>query len=338
MQEYLEKFNKQYKGQKSIDIEIFNEEPLSIKYARYNQGGAACYCMENSNKAKQKTKNGWQQINCDKYNCQHREKNEYGKSACNRMGWLKFIIPSVCKDRIFLMRITGQTSINRLKDYFNLQKAQGNSLQGNYTLYLKQEEQSNSLCKTYNNYILDIMKKENFISENTIPQITENSKEQSNENDKSENTKVEKELTSNAKQTATNIVDNKDVKGKSATKKSTVKSKKETETKVTEGQKSSSSNETKSKGNDDLDNYYALLSTFTKTLTDKYGNPKDYLMGEFADSNNKIINVAIKPDDAEELKKCDLGTFVKLEITEAAGNKFAIKLEFIEKCLKKIAA
>lgn len=37
MQEYLEKFNKQYKGKKSIDIQIFNEEPLTIKYARFNQ-------------------------------------------------------------------------------------------------------------------------------------------------------------------------------------------------------------------------------------------------------------------------------------------------------------
>lgn len=38
------------------------------------------------------------------------------------------------------MRITGQTSIYRLDDYFNLQKAQANSIKGRYTLFLKQEK------------------------------------------------------------------------------------------------------------------------------------------------------------------------------------------------------
>lgn len=106
MQTYLEKFNQQYKGKQSIEIELFNEDPLTTKYARYNQSGEVCYCMADSTQANQKTKNGWQKINCDTYNCQYRQKNEQGKCACNRIGWLKFLIPSVCKDRIFLMRIT----------------------------------------------------------------------------------------------------------------------------------------------------------------------------------------------------------------------------------------
>ena len=92
-------------------------------------------------------------------------------------GWLKFLIPSVCRDRIFLMRITGQTSINRLDDYFNLQRAQGNTIKGHYTLFLKQEEQSNNLGKTFNNYVLDILKKEDFISQNTIPKKIEKPKD-----------------------------------------------------------------------------------------------------------------------------------------------------------------
>lgn len=57
------------------------------------------------------------------------------------------------------MRITGQTSINMLDDYFNLQKAQGNSIKSHYTLFLKQEEQPNILGQTFNNYVLDILKK-----------------------------------------------------------------------------------------------------------------------------------------------------------------------------------
>ena len=106
MQTYLQKFNEQYKGKQSVEIELFNEEPLTTKFARYNQSGEVCYCMADSNQANQKTKNGWQKIDCDTYNCQYRQRNEQGKCACNRIGWLKFLIPSVCKDRIFLMRIT----------------------------------------------------------------------------------------------------------------------------------------------------------------------------------------------------------------------------------------
>lgn len=100
MQPYLEKFNKLYKGNKSIDIELFTEDPLSIKYARYNQSGEVCYCMEDSDMANQKTKNGWKQIQCTEA-CQYRQKNEAGKCACNRIAWFKFFIPSISKDQIY---------------------------------------------------------------------------------------------------------------------------------------------------------------------------------------------------------------------------------------------
>lgn len=338
MQEYLEKFDKQYKGKQSIDIEIFSEDTLSIKYARFNQGGSACYCMENSNMAKQKTKNGWQEISCDKYNCQYRQKNEYGKSACNRIGWLKFIIPSVCRDRIFLMRITGQTSINRLNDYFNLQKSQGNSIKGHYTLYLKQEEQSNNLGKTFNNYILDILKKDDFKSKNTIPTVVENTEKQTDKNNKNVNSTVEKEKSEEKQILITNTADDKKPKVNSINKKTTVKPKKETQKqeKISEEQKDSK--QTSDKTNEETDNYYSLLSTSTKNLTDKAGISKEYLVGEFADSKDKIVNIVIRPEDAKELEQCDLGTFVRIDVVDRGTNKFAMKLEFIQKCLKKVAA
>lgn len=53
---------------------------------------------------------------------------------------------------------------------------------------------------------------------------------------------------------------------------------------------------------------------------------------------DQISNIAVRPEDAAELEKCDLGTFVRLEVSEIKGRKFAIKLEFIEKALKKVAA
>lgn len=348
MQTYLQKFNKLYKGKQSVDIEFFNEDPLTMKYARYNQSGEVCYCMTNSNQANQKTKNGWQPVQCNS-NCQYRQKNEKGKSACNRIGWLKFLIPSVCKDRIFLMRITGQTSLNRLDDYFNLQRAQGNSIKGNYTLFLKQEEQSNSLGKTFNNYVLDILKKEDFNSTKSIPEKTEKPMELSTVNDQNVNNKVVNSNTTHPKVETTQdvviaqetIETQKEETTTKTTKKTTTKeaTKKETKSKSKKAEdkpkdtKVQEKTEDTSAEDDNLKNCYALLNTFNEKIADR-----NYLIGEFADMKDQISNIVIRPEDATELAKCDLGTFVRLDVSEIKGRKFAVKLEFIEKTLKKVAA
>lgn len=74
MQTYLQKFDKLYKGNQSVNIELFNEESLTRKYTRFNQSGEVCYCMAGSNQTNQKTKSVWQKVNCDTYNCQYRQK------------------------------------------------------------------------------------------------------------------------------------------------------------------------------------------------------------------------------------------------------------------------
>lgn len=335
MKSYLEKFNKIFKGKQSIEIEFFDEEPLSKKYVRYNQSGEVCRSPEGSNQATQRVKNGWQQINCDTYNCQYRQKNEYGKCACNRIGWLKFLIPDVSTDRIFLMKITGQTSINKLDDYIKLQKAQGKSIKGRHIIFLKQIEQSNSLGQTFNNYVLDILKKENVESIKQIPETTEKRKELSTNNDKNVNNAV---VNSNITPSSNTV-----------TQKIVEKTKEETSTKTTTKDIPKKENKSKSKRNDNkpkdtkiqensarddnFKNCYALLSTFNEKIADR-----DYLVGEFADMKDQISNIAIRAEDATELEKCDLGTFVRLDVAEIKGRKFAVKLEFIEKMLKKVAA
>lgn len=344
MQAYLRKFNEQYKGKQSIEIEFFNENPLTTKYARYNQIGEVCYCMADSNEANQKTKNGWQKVNCDIIKCQYRQKNEQGKCACNRIAWLKFLIPSICKDRIFLMRITGQTSINRLEDYFCLQKAQGISIKGRYILFLKQEEQSNSLGKTFNNYVLDILKKEDFISQNAIQKNIENKKDLSTLNEQNVNNEVvDSNITTATVATNKEIVTSeetievpKEEKATKSNKKATTKTTRSKSKKSDDNSKEIENKEKKEQTilqDEQLKNCYALLRTFYKKIANR-----DYLIGEFADMEDKICNIAIKPEDAVELEKCDLGTFVKLEISEIKGMKFAIKLEFIEKTIKKEVA
>ncbi len=61
-------------------------------------------------------------------------------------------------------------------------------------------------------------------------------------------------------------------------------------------------------------------------------------MGQFTDMKDNVSDIAIRPEDAEELEKCDLGTFVRLKVSEIKGIKFAIKLEYIDQRLKKVAA
>ncbi len=351
MQKFLERFNELYKGKRSLDIELL-DEPFSMKYERNNQSGKVCYCMINSNNANLKGPNGWQSINCDKNNCKYRQKNEKGKMACNRIGWLKFLIPSICQDRIWLMRITSQTSLDRLNDYFELQKSRGQSLKGNYTLFLKQEEQSNYMGQTFNNYVLDILKKEDFISEQQLSKATEKPKQlPTKTNSTNVDNYVEKQKSTEIKDEQKNISNtipvsenknlseakenksNTHLENKTTTKKETKKRTRKSEPKQEEKQIEISA---KTEDNNS-DNCYALLRTFNETLINK-GESKEYLIGEFADMNDKISNIVIRPEYANELSECDLGTLVKLDVIESAGKKFAINLEFISKSLKNIVA
>jgi len=342
MKAYLQKFNELYFGKQSIDIELFNDEPLTMKYARYNQSGEVCYCMLDSNQANQKTKNGWKPIQCDTYNCEHRQKNEYGKCACNRIGWLKFIIPSVCKDRIFLMRITGQTSLNRLDEYFNLQKAQGYPIKGKYTIFLKQEEQSNSLGQTFNNYVLDILKKDDFNSQNITSKTHQSPNQFSTNNEQNVNNKIVNNDSiptvkeENVKNTTEDVSKKSTIKNTppKQTSKKVIKNKQKTITaKEADKPKLIEVKDNTTVENNSLNNCYSLLSTFNETIENR-----KYLIGKFVDMQDKISDIVIRPEDAEELAKCNLGTFVRLDVSEVKGRKFAIKLDFITKTLKKVAA
>lgn len=358
MRKYLEKFDELFKGKKSIDIEFFDENPLSMKYARFNLSGEACSCKIDSNNAKLRTKNGWQDIKCDLFNCQYRQKNENGKMACNRVGWLKFLIPSICKDRIWLMRITGQTSLDRLDDYFTLQKIQGNSIKGHYTLFLKQEEQSNSQGQTFNNYILDILKKDDFISSNQSSKTSQKQEILSTKNSQNVNNYVEKppvkettqpiiskdnvstkqaetsKMPKESNQVQSKTIEKTDVKDETKIKKQTKnKTKKNEETskqKIDDKQESTT---------DEFANHYIFDSLSSEKIPTKDGNYKEYSVGTFYDIKDKQHHIIVKPEYASELQNCELGTLVEIkEIREIGGRMFAIDLDFIEKMYKNIAA
>ena len=343
MQKFLQKFDELYKGKQYVEIEFYDDNPLTTKYVRYNQSGNVCHCIEGQSTASLKTKNGWQPIECNTEQCQYRQKNEDGKTACNRIAWLKFFIPDVCQDRIWLMKITGQTSINRIDSYIALQKMLGNSLKGRYILFLRQEEQTNkSTGQKFNNYILNIMKKEDFLSEPISPQITENPGEISTKNAQVVNNSIEKQEQSTNKTQATNT-EAQDKKPKEKTTKKTTTSKATTtkETKPKETKANTQEPETKSTTDDkanEFENYYILESTFTEKITDKNGVAKDYLIGKFYNMQDQPFNIVVRPEHAAELQECDLGTVVELQTKNVLEKIFAIDLKFIEKRTKKVAA
>ena len=295
----------------------------------------------------QKQQNKWNPVECNS-NCPYSQKDEKGKSACNRIAWLKFLIPEISYSRIWLMKITGQESIDNLDAFFTIQKLQGKPLKDIYTIFLTQKEQQTSQGEIYTNYILDIIEKENFVSNTPIP-----NQKQENLSTKTEqivdNNIVEKKQTTIADVKNTEKESNKQKKEKEkddvTTTKSTTSSKKQTKktkkteqkSKETEKSKNEKNKEDKENKEDNFDNCYVLLKTYNDTILNK-GQQKEYLFGEFADMNNKIYQVAIKPEDADELLECDLGTVVKLDVQDVGNRKFAIKLDFVEKRVKNIAA
>lgn len=162
----LNRFDEKYPKQTFLNVTFFNEDPLTIRRIRYNQGGAVCYCMSGTTKGKQKVSNKWQDIECSS-NCKYCIKQEgASKPACNYEGTLKFMLPEISQDRIWIMKITGQQSISNLEEYIEFQKYLGNSLKGTYTIFLNQIEQTNFEGKKFNNFVIDIVKAEDFNSNN----------------------------------------------------------------------------------------------------------------------------------------------------------------------------
>lgn len=346
MQFLLNRFNEKYPHQKNITVRFFDEEPLSTRRIRYNQGGAVCYCMENQEQGKQKVSNVWKPVNCTE-NCQYRVSAD-GKSKpmCNLEGTLKFLLPEISTDRIWTMKITGYTSIQRLKAYIALQKQLGNSLIGDYVIFLKQEEQTNKLGKTFNNYILDIVKKDELNSNNSIPKNQSNVEQLSTNNTQNVNKDAvntdnsvdkkqveQKQEVVETKKDEAKQEETKPVEKKTTTKKATTKEKKQTTTKQQTANATQPNAETKG----EFDNYYILLETKTQKIL-KDGKPTDYLVANVVNTEDKQIDVIIPPQFADELLECDMGTSFILDLQTAGDKTFTNSIKYDQKLLKNVAA
>ena len=336
----LNRFDEKYPKQTFLNVTFFNEDPLTIRRIRYNQGGAVCYCMSGTTKGKQKVSNKWQDIECSS-NCKYCIKQEgAGKPACNYEGTLKFMLPEISQDRIWIMKITGQQSISNLEEYIGFQKYLGNSLKGTYTIFLNQIEQTNAEGKKFNNFVIDIVKKEDFNSNNNS--ISQN--DTKNSIISTENTNIVENSIPN--QTPTETEKN-TKKGTNKTSRPTKKSTKTNDTNVVssmETEKVDSNLEQPQITNEQNQNvpqtykeHCFLYDTEYKNFK-KAGKDTEYLIAKVTDENDKTTDVVVKPEFREKMEKCDIGTELILELQKFGENIISKNIDFVRPILKKVAA
>lgn len=336
----LNRFDEKYPKQTFLNVTFFNEDPLTIRRIRYNQGGAVCYCMSGTTKGKQKVSNKWQDIECSS-NCKYCIKQEgAGKPACNYEGTLKFMLPEISQDRIWIMKITGQQSISNLEEYIGFQKYLGNSLKGTYTIFLNQIEQTNAEGKKFNNFVIDIVKTEDFNSNNNS--ISQN--DTKNSIISTENTNIVENSIPN--QTPTETEKN-TKKGTNKTSRPTKKSTKASDTNVVSSMKNEKvdshleqpqiTNEQNQNVPQTYKEHCFLYDTEYKNFK-KAGKDTEYLIAKVTDENDKTTDVVVKPEFREKMEKCDIGTELILELQKFGENIISKNIEFVRPILKKVAA
>lgn len=336
----LNRFDEKYPKQTFLNVTFFNEDPLTIRRIRYNQGGAVCYCMSGTTKGKQKVSNKWQDIECSS-NCKYCIKQEgASKPACNYEGTLKFMLPEISQDRIWIMKVTGQQSISNLEEYIGFQKYLGNSLKGTYTIFLNQIEQTNAEGKKFNNFVIDIVKTEDFNSNNNS--IFQN--DTKNSIISTENTNIVENSIPNQIPTET---EKNTKKGTNKTSRPTKKSTKASDTNVVssmENEKVDSHLEQPQITNEQNQNvpqtykeHCFLYDTEYKTFK-KAGKDTEYLIAKVTDINDKTTDVIVKPEFRAEMEKCDIGTELIIELEKFKDNIISKHIEFVNIMPKKVAA
>ena len=336
------RFNEKYPQKQLIHIRFFDENPYTVRRIRYNQSGAVCYCPYEETKGKQKVSGVWKNINCTE-DCKYRIIEEgKNKPACLFEGNLRFLLPEISQDRIWRMQIKGYQSIFALYEYLSFQKYLGKSLIGDYYLFLKKKKQTSKDGKSYENYILDIIRKEDFISTNDSLNNTEQSTIQVQNVDNSIEISpvIENKNNSNSKETITETKNKEQTKAKTTKAKKTenkITSKKEDKTTVVESNVTNLENNENSNPDDKFKNYYLLLDMQSKTLMNA-GKPTDYLVANFVDQYDNIKEVIIAPQFIDEISNCGTGTNVILDLAIAGDKTFTKDIKFVKKMPKDVAA
>lgn len=316
------KFNKVF-GEKptKIKIRFFSENPFTIKNARYNQGGVACYCLLGEKNGKQKVKNKWEDKECLP-TCEHAISKNGQKPACVEEGVLKFLIPDISLDRVWILRIRGITVINKINNYIEYQRLIGNSIKGDFYLYLTKEKQTRAKDGySFNNFVVKLLKEGEDEANSDVQ--TEDLIEKLEEKSTIVEQKVDKVFAKNdSKQ-------NKNSKTKKENKKE--------ESKVEE-QKivSIAPIETAKDGEYEMEDCYCFLG-YEPIVINKNGQKLNYIQGNFMDMKDNPVSAIMNENLTNELKECDIGTVLELKFLEKLDKKWIVNCKFIQKCIKKVA-
>lgn len=312
----VKKFDKVY-GEKptKLKIRFFDESPLLVKNVRYNQSGIVCYCIEGQTVGKEKVKNLWKDKECLP-SCEYASAKDGQKPSCIQEGTLKFLLPEISLDRVWLMKVRGITIINKLSNYIETQKVLGNSIKGDFYMYLTKEKQTRkSDGKTFTNYTIDILKLDDDNTDNKATGITSSQEQKTTIKNEKEPVKTE-------------------------SKKETKKSKKHEEKKkvVDISSKEDEKFEPLKEGEYDFDKCYAFYSLEPITIKNKDGKELQYSLGNFCDMKDNNVSAIIRDDLAKELEQCDLGTILTLDMIERLEKNWVTDFKFVQKCIKKVAA
>lgn len=312
MEHLAEKFNNLYKESKELNIYFQDENPYLEKRVRSNQGGTVCYCLLDQAKCKEKIGKQWFEKNCSE-GCEHRTASKGKKPACLIEGTLKFMIPEISSDRIWCLKTKSYYSRQNIKNYINFQKHLNNSLIGNYKLFLRPKEDTID-GKTFNNFVLDIVKIEDFISNSISNQEITNATTPNNTQVAKTQLKEKKPKTTNKTTISTKLIT----------------SKEEPDVISIEIPKSEKNKPTE----DDLKRYYVLIGTKNVTLNKK-GKPTKYLEAKLCDKDSKEISVIIHPKYAKDMALCELGSQFLMDIEKFGQRLIVNNCEYIIKQLKE---
>ena len=322
------RFNEKYPQKQLIHIRFFDEEPYTVRRVRYNQSGAVCYCPYEETQGKQKVSGVWKPVECNE-DCTYRAVEEgKNKPDCLFEGNLRFLLPEISGDRIWRMQIKGYQSIFALYEYINFQKYLGKTLIGDYYLFLKKKTQTSKDGKSYQNYVLDIVRKEDFILNETSLSNAELSTDKGQNVDNSIKILPEIENNNNSVSKEETKVKNKEKTKTTKTNKTASKEKTvvEPKTEVVENTIP-----------EDYKDWYLLLEKEYKTLTNA-GKPTEYLVASFVDIYDNVKEVIIAPQFVDEILECDTGTNVILDLAEAGDKIFTKDIKFVRKVKKDVAA
>ena len=220
-----------------------------------------------------------------------------------------------------------------------IEKYLGNSLKGTYTIFLNQIEQTNSEGKKFNNFVIDIVKAEDFNSnnnsnsqidsknpiistqniDNNIPSQVPNEKNTQKDTKKT-NRQTKTSIKKDAKTNNTNVVT------------STSDGKNDSQMKQTQV-----TDEKKNNAPETHQEHCFLYDTEYKNFK-KSGKDTEYLIAKVADVNDKTTDVVVKPEFREKIEKCDIGTELIIELEKFGENIISKHIEFVNPIPKKVAA